>query len=65
MGRKRTRANKIRDIIGYRQTTDLSERLIARALQVSRTVVARTLQAYRASVLEWSEVPSVADSVLQ
>lgn len=65
MGRKRTRVNKIRDIIRYRQTTDLSERQIARALQVSRTVVARTLQAYRASGLEWSEVPTLADSVLQ
>jgi transposase len=65
MGRKRTRVNKIRDIIRYRQTTDLSERQIARALAVSRTVVARTLQAYRTSGLEWSEVPSLADSVLQ
>lgn len=65
MGRRRTRVNKIRDIIRYRQTTELSERQIARALGVSRTVVSRTLQAYRESGLAWSEVPSMSDSTLQ
>ena len=65
MGRKRTRVNKIRDIIRYQQTTTLSERQIARALAVSRTVVARTLQAFRESGLSWAEVPSMADSALQ
>ena len=51
MGRRRTGVNKIRDIIRYGQTTDLSERQIARALGISRTVVARTLQTFRASGL--------------
>ena len=65
MGRRRTRVSKIRDIIRYRMTTELSERQIARALDVSRTVVARTLQAYGTSGLVWDEVPSMADSVLE
>jgi transposase len=65
MGRKRTRVNKIRDIIRYQQTTTMSERQIARALAVSRTVVARTLQAFRESGLSWAEVPAMADSALQ
>ena len=65
MGRRRTRVSKIRDIIRYRMTTELSERQIARALEVSRTVVARTLQAYGTSGLTWAEVPQMADSVLE
>jgi transposase len=56
--------NKVRDIIRYRETTDFSERQIARALGVSRTVVARTLQAFRASGLAYTEVEPIADSVL-
>lgn len=65
MGRRRTRVSKIRDIIRYRMTTELSERQIARALDVSRTVVARTLQAYGTSGLTWAEVPQMADSALE
>jgi transposase len=64
MGRRRTGVNKVRDIIRYGQTTELSERQIARALGVSRTVVARTLQAFRASRLAYTEVEQIADSVL-
>ena len=44
MGRRRTGVNKVRDIIRYGQTTELSERQIARALGISRTVVAQALQ---------------------
>jgi transposase len=65
MGRRRTGVNKVRDIIRYGQTTDLSERQIARALGISRTVVARTLQAFRASGLEYSAVEQLPDSQLQ
>ena len=64
MGRRRTGVNKVRDIIRYNHTTDLSERQIARALGVSRTVVARTLQAFRASGLAYTEVEQIADSQL-
>jgi len=65
MGRRRTGVNKVRDIIRYGKTTDLSERQIARALGVSRTVVARTLQAFRASGLEYPAVEQLPDSGLQ
>ena len=65
MGRRRTGVNKVRDIIRYSQTTDLSERQIARALGISRTVVARTLQTFRASGLEYPEVEQLPDSQLQ
>ena len=58
-------ANKVRDIIRYGQTTDLSERQIARALGISRTVVARTLQTFRASGLEYPAIEQLADSELQ
>jgi len=56
--------NKVRDIIRYGETTNFSERQIGRALGVSRTVVARTLQAFRASGLAYTEVEPIADSVL-
>jgi transposase len=65
MGRRKTGVNRVRDIIRYDQTTDLSERQIARALGVSRTVVARTLQAFRASGLEYPAVGQLPDSELQ
>lgn len=64
MGRRKTGVVKVRDIIRYRQTTDLSERQIARALGVSRTVVAKTLRAFRMSGLEHSELAGMADSQL-
>jgi transposase len=64
MGRRKTGVNKVRDIIRYSQTTDFSERQIARALGISRTVVARTLQAFGASGLVYAEVEQAPDSVL-
>ena len=64
MGRRRTGVKKVRDIIRYNHTDGLSERQIARALGVSRTVVARTLQAFRASGIAYTEVELIADSVL-
>ena len=64
MGRRRTGVNKVRDIIRYDQTTDLSERQIARALGVSRTVVAWTLQTFRARGLEYPAVEQLPDAVL-
>ena len=38
MGRRRTGVNKARDIIRYRQTTDLSEQQIARALEAEQSL---------------------------
>jgi len=56
---------KVRDIIRYSHTTDLSERQIARALGISRTVVARTLCAFRATGLDYSAVDQMPDSELE
>jgi transposase len=65
MGRRRTGVKKLREIIRYGHTIDLSERQIARALGISRTVVTRTLQSFRASGLEYGQVEKMPDSELQ
>lgn len=64
MARKRIRMEKIRSIIRYSATTDLSERQIARALKVSRTVVAKYAEAFRASGLSLEELEQMRDSEL-
>jgi transposase len=65
MGRKRTRMEKIRDIIRLRLSTELSERQIGRALKVSRTVVSKTIAQWRASGLEPGAVAEMSDSLLE
>jgi len=65
MARKRTRMQKIRDIIRLRETTELSERQIGRALKVSRTVVAKTMVQYRASGLNAQALAEMSDSALE
>jgi transposase len=56
--------NKIQDIIRYATTTDLSERQIARVLNLSRTVVARTLRALEVSGLEAELIAKMPDEEL-
>jgi transposase len=56
--------NKIRDIIRYATTTDLSARQIARVLNLSRTVVARTLRALEVSGLEAAALSQMPDNEL-
>jgi len=56
---------KIRDIIQLRETTELSERQIGRALKVSRTVVAKTMAQYRASGLDAVAIAEMSDSELE
>lgn len=65
MGRRRTKVSKVREIIRYGCTTELSERQIARALGVSRTVVAKTLRAFRHSGLDCATAAAMADSELE
>ena len=65
MGRRRTGVKKVRDIIRYSHTTDLSARQIARALGISRTVVAKTLSAFQLSGLDYNSVEQMPDSELQ
>jgi transposase len=64
MARKRTSMKKIRDIIRLKETTDMSERQIARALNVARTVVARYLNDFSTSGLNYEQIEQMADSQL-
>jgi transposase len=64
MARRRTRVSKIRQIITYSMTTHMSERQIARALSVSRTVVAKTLRAFAACGLPYEGIAELPDSRL-
>ena len=65
MGRKRTRMEKIRDIIRLRLRTELSERQIGRALKVSRTVVSKTIAQWRSSGLDFGVIAEMSDSALE
>jgi transposase len=65
MARKRTRMQKIRDIIRVRADTNLSERQISRALRVSRSVVSRTLAQFRGSGLSREAAEAMSDSELE
>ena len=52
MARRRISVEKIKEVIRYRVTTELSERAIGRALKVSRTAVTKYLECSAAAVLE-------------
>ena len=56
---------KIRDIIRLRHQTQMAERKIGRALQVSRTVVTRTLAQFRISGLTAQAIEGMGDSELE
>ncbi|KKM83078.1 hypothetical protein LCGC14_1313060 [marine sediment metagenome] len=64
MPRKRTSMKKIRDIIRLKETSDMSERQIAKALNVARTVVARYLNDFYKSGLSYKQIDEMADSEL-
>jgi transposase len=64
MARKRMRMEKVRTILRYSETTQLSERQIARAMNVSRTVVGKYVQAFRSSGLRLEELEGMSDSEL-
>ena len=55
---------KIRDVIRLKSTTELSERQIARALSISRPVVAKYWQGFLSSGLAYEQVGEMADSDL-
>jgi transposase len=65
MGRRKTGLNKIRDIIRTSRTTSLSQRQIASALGISRTVVDGTLRAFRASGVQYTAAEQMPDSQLR
>ena len=64
MARRRTGVKKTRDIIRYGMTTTLSARQIARALGISRTVVATTIRTFKASGLEYATIGNMPDSLM-
>ena len=64
MARRRISVDKIKEVIRYGVTTDLSERAIGRALKVSRTVVAKYLECFRGSGLTWEQAQELPDSEL-
>ena len=47
MARRRISVEKIKEVIRYGVTTELSERAIGRALKVSRTAVTKYLECFR------------------
>ena len=62
MARKRINMKKIREIIRFKETTDMSERKIARALKISRPVVAQYIKDFKSSGLAYEEIKSMPDS---
>lgn len=63
MARKRVTMKKIKDIIRLKHTSDLSDRQIANALQVSRPLVKKYWDAFKQSGLEHEQLETLADSV--
>lgn len=64
MARKRIGMKKIREIIRFSETTDMSVRRIARALNISRPVVAQYIRDFNASGLTYEQIKDMADSRL-
>jgi len=62
MARKRINMKKIREIIRFKETTNMSERKIARALNISRPVVAQYIKDFNASGLTYEETEDMPDS---
>ena len=64
MARRRIIVDKIKEVIRYGVTTELSERAIGRALKVSRTAVTKYLECFRGSGLTWEQAQELPDSEL-
>jgi len=62
MAQKRISMKKIREIIRFKETTDMSDRKIARALNISRPVVTQYLTDFRASGLTYKDIKGMPDS---
>jgi transposase len=62
MPRKRINMKKIREIIRFKETANMSDRKIARALNISRPVVAQYLKDFNASGLTYEETKDIPDS---
>jgi len=64
MARKRISMKKIRDIIRLKETSDLSERKIAKALNISRPVVSQYISDFRSCGLSYEQAKTIPDSRL-
>jgi transposase len=64
MARKRIGMKKIREVIRLKMSTELSERQIARALNISRPVVAKYWRGFQDSGLKPEQIDAMADSEL-
>jgi transposase len=64
MARKRISMKKIRDIIRLKETSDLSERKIAKALNISRPVVSQYISDFRSCGLTYEQAKTIPDSQL-
>jgi len=64
MARKRISMKKIRDIIRLKATSDLSERKIAKALNISRPVVSQYISDFRSCGLTYEQAKTIPDSQL-
>jgi transposase len=64
MARKRIGMKKIREIIRFTCTTNMSERKIARALNISRPVVGQYIRDFDASSLTYEDTKEMPDSRL-
>jgi len=64
MARKRIGMKKIREVIRLKSSTEMSDRQIARALNISRPGVAKYWQDFQASGLLFKQIEEMADSEL-
>ena len=62
MARKRINVKKIREIIRFKKTNGMSDRKIARALNISRPVVAQYIKDFNATGLTYEEIKGMPDS---
>ena len=62
MARKRINVKKIREILRLKETSDMSDRKIARALNVSRPVVAQYVSDFTATGLSYQDIKQMPDS---
>jgi len=62
MSRKRIGMKKIREIIRFKEASGMSDRKIARALSVSRPVVAQYIRDFAATGLSYQDIKDMPDS---
>ena len=64
MAQKRISMKRIKEVIRLKSTTTMSDRQIARALKISRPVVAKYWNGFQAAGLSFEQIKEIADSAL-